>query len=111
MEEVDTEKGVIIEFTAPYLSAANGMAEWMLGIVFGTVQILLLEAKISDGWWAEACDYAIKAGNLLPSSRRPDKVPEEEWSGKHQTVSHLRVWGSTCYAKIPVAKGHSKLSP
>ncbi len=46
MEEVDTEKGVIIEFTTPYLSAANGMAEWMLGIVFGTVQILLLEAKI-----------------------------------------------------------------
>ncbi len=61
------ERGVIIEFTAPYSSAANGMAEWTLGIVFGTVQILLLETKMSDGWWAEACDYTIKAGNLLPS--------------------------------------------
>ncbi|SJL14141.1 uncharacterized protein ARMOST_17596 [Armillaria ostoyae] len=105
------EKGVIFEFTAPYSSAANGMAERTFGIVFGTVRILLLEAKMSDGWWAEACDYAIKAGNLLPSSRHPGKVPEEEWSGKRQTVSHLRVWGSTCYAKIPAAKGHSKLSP
>ncbi len=102
--------GVIIEFTAPYSSAANGMAERTLGIVFGTVRILLLEAKMSDGWWAEACDYVIKAGNLLPTSRHPGKVPEEEWSGKRQTVAHLRVWGSTCYMKIPAAKGHSKLS-
>ncbi len=105
------EKGVIFEFTAPYSSAANGMAEWMLGIVFGTVRILLLEARMSDGWWAEACDYAIKAGNLLPSSRHPGKVPEEEWTGKCQTVGHLRVWGSPCYTKIPAAKGHSKLAP
>lgn len=81
--------GVIIEFTAPYSSAANGMAERMLGIVFGTVWILLLEAKMSDGWWAEACDYMIKAGNLLPTSRHPSKVLEKEWSGKRKTVAHL----------------------
>ncbi len=110
-ENWEIERGVIIEFTAPYLSAANGMAEWTMGIIFGTVWILLLEVKMSDSWWAEACDYAIKAGNLLPSSWHPGKVPEEEWSGKRQTVGHLRVWGSTCYAKIPAAKGHSKLSP
>ncbi len=103
-ENWEIERGVIIEFTAPYLSAANGMAEWTMGIVFGTVWILLLEAKMSDGWWAEACDYAIKAGNLLPSSWHPGKVPEEEWSGKRQTVGHLQVWGSTCYTKIPAAK-------
>ncbi len=66
---------------------------------------------MSDGWWAEACDYAIKVGNLLPTSWHPGKVPEEEWTGKRQTVGHLRVWGSICYTKIPTAKGHSKLSP
>ncbi len=31
------EKGIIIEFTAPYYSAANRMAERTLGIVFRTV--------------------------------------------------------------------------
>ncbi len=31
------DKGVIIEFMAPYSSAANGMAEHTLGIIFGTV--------------------------------------------------------------------------
>ncbi len=109
-KEWGIEKGVIIEFTAPYSSAANGMAEQTLGIVFGTVHILLLEAKMSNRWWAEACNYTIKAGNLLPSSRHPGKVPEEGWTGKHQTVGHLRVWGSPCYAKILAAKGHSKLA-
>ncbi len=54
---------------------------------------------------------AMKVANLLPTSRHLGKVPEEIWSGKKQTVGHLQVWGSTCYAKIPVAKGHSKLSP
>ncbi len=83
------EKGIIIEFTAPYSSAANRMAEQMLGIVFGTVRILLLEARMSNGWWAEACNYAIKAGNLLPTSHHPGKVPEEGWSGKRQTVAYL----------------------
>lgn len=102
---------MIFEFTAPYSSAANGMAEQTLGIVFGVVHILLLEARMSDGWWAEACNYAIKAGNLLPSLWHPGKVPEEEWTGKRQTVGHLQVWGSPRYTKIPAAKGHSKLAP
>ncbi len=66
---------------------------------------------MAHAWWAEACDYAVKAANLLPISQHPGKVPEEVWSGKKQMVRHLHVWGSTCYAKIPAAKGHSKLSP
>ncbi len=89
----------------------NGMAEQVLRIIFKMVQIMLVKAKMLHDWWAEACDYVIKAGNLLPSSRHLGKVPEEGWTGKQQTVRHLHVWGSTCYVKIPAAKGHSKLSP
>ncbi len=70
-------RGVLIEPMAPYSSAANDMAERSFGIVFGSVHIMLLEAGLSMGWWAEACDFAIKVGNLLPMSRYPEKIPEE----------------------------------
>lgn len=69
--------GVLIEFTVPYLSAANGVAERTFGVIFGSVWILLLKAKMAHGWWAEACDYAVKVANLLPTSWHPGKVPEE----------------------------------
>ncbi len=103
--------GVIIELMAPYSSAANGVAEQTFRVIFGSVWILLLEVKMAHALWAKACDYAVKVANLLPTSWHPGKVPEEVWSGKKQTVGHLWVWGSTCYAKIPAAKEHSKLGP
>ncbi len=61
------KQGIILLFMAPYSSAANGVAECAFGVVFGTVRIMLIEAGMSHGWWAEACDYTIKVGNLLPS--------------------------------------------
>ncbi|KAK0234779.1 hypothetical protein EDD85DRAFT_745724, partial [Armillaria nabsnona] len=96
---------------ALYLSAANRIAEQTFEIIFGLVQILLLEVKRAHAWWNKACNYIVKAGNLLPSSWHPGKVPEEVWSGKKQMVNHLCVWGLTYYIKIPAAKRHSKLSP
>ncbi len=92
------EQGVIIKLIPLYSSVANGMAKQALRIIFRMVRIMLVKAKISHDWWAEACDYAIKAGNLLSSSRHLGKVPEEGWTGKQQTVRHLHMWGSTCYA-------------
>ncbi len=76
-----------------YSSAANGVAERTFGIIFGSVRILLLEAKMAHVWWAEACDYIVKAGNLLPSSRHPGKVPEEVWSGKKADSQPLMRMG------------------
>ncbi len=76
------KQGIILLFTAPYSSAANGVAECAFGVVFRTVRIMLIEAGMSHGWWAEAYDYAIKVGNLLPSTRHPGEIPEECWTGK-----------------------------
>jgi len=30
-----------------------------------------------------------------------DKVPEEIWSGRKPSISHLKVFGSICYKHIP----------
>jgi hypothetical protein len=38
------------------------------------------------------------------------KTPEEAWSGRKPKVSHLKVFGSTTYTWIPVAK-QTKLDP
>ncbi len=80
------EQGVIIKLIPLYSSAANGMAEQALRIIFRMVRIMLVKAKMSHDWWAEACDYVIKAGNLLPSSWHLGKVPEEGWTGNSRRL-------------------------
>ena len=46
----------------------------------------------------------------------PGRIPKESFTGKRQDVSHLRVFGSKCWAKIPTVHGQqvtggSKLDP
>ncbi len=94
----------------PYLSAANGVAEWTFRVIFRSVRILLLEAKMAHGWWAEACDYAVKVANLLPTSQHRGKCLRRSGVERNKKLATYGYGGSMCYAKIPVAKGHSKLS-
>jgi len=49
--------------------------------------------------------------NLVPSSWWPHVIPAELWYEKWQDMSHLRPFGTTAYAHIPVDLNLSKLYP
>ncbi len=96
---------ILHEFTAPYSSAQNGLAERSIRTTMDDVRTLLRDSGLSHSYWAEAAAYSIDTRNLIPSRRHPGKIPLELFTGKRQSVAHLRVFGSRCWAKIPTVNG------
>ena len=103
--------GITHEFTAPYSSAQNGLAERAIRTTIDDVRTLLRDSGLGHSYWAEAAAYSIQTRNLIPSRRHPGRIPMESFSGKRQGVAHLRVFGAKCWAKTPTAHGDSKLDP
>src|ERR1700678_2565441 len=110
-EEYCKSHGITHEFTAPYSSAQNGLAERAIRTTIDDVRTLLRDSGLSHSYWAEASAYSIDTRNIIPSRRHPGHIPIESFSGKRQDVSYLRVFGAKCWAKIPTAQGESKLNP
>jgi transposase InsO family protein len=104
-EEYCQKHGIIHEFTAPYSSAQNGLAERAIRTTIDDVRTLLQDSGLGHSYWAEAAAFSVDTRNLIPSRRHPGKVPIEMFTGKRQSVSHLRVFGSKCWAKIPTVNG------
>jgi len=108
--------GIVHEFTAPYSSAQNGLAERAIRTTMDDVRTVLRDSGLGHSYWAEAAAYSVDTRNLIPSRRHPGRIPLETFSGKRQDVSHLRVFGAKCWAKIPTVNGAqvtggSKLDP
>jgi hypothetical protein len=107
---------IVHEFTAPYSSAQNGLAERAIRTTVDDIRTLLHDSGLSHSYWAEAAAYSVDTRNLIPSRRHPGRIPLESFSGKRQDISHLRVFGAKCWAKIPTVNGiqvtgGSKLDP
>ena len=63
--------GIIYEFTAPYSSAQNGLAEQAIRTTIDDVCTLLCDSGLGPSYWAEAATYSIDTQNFIPSHRHP----------------------------------------
>jgi len=104
-EDYCQKHGIVHEFTASYSSAQNGLAERAIRTTMDDVRTLLSDSGLSHSYWAEAAAFSVETRNLIPSRRHPSLIPLESFSGKRQDVSHLRIFGSRCWAKIPTVNG------
>eukprot|EP00253_Pinus_taeda_P034260 PITA_34260 len=58
---------------------------------------MLSGAGLGQEFWAEAVETTCYLVNRSPSSALEDKIPQEVWTGKKPSLSHLRVFGCHAY--------------
>eukprot|EP00253_Pinus_taeda_P029021 PITA_29021 len=61
-------------------------------------------AGLGQEFWAEALDTAYYLVNRSPSSTLDDKTPQEVWTSKKPSLSHLRVLECDAYVHAPKEK-------
>jgi transposase InsO family protein len=94
-------QGIIHEVTAPYTPQHNGLAERRNRSLLDMARSMLNEKKLPHEFWGETVNTATYILNKCPTKKMKDKVPEEIWSGRKPSISHLKVFGSICYKHVP----------
>ena len=70
---------------------------------------MLTHSNLDRKYWGEAVNTAVHLTNRLPTSALGGKItPHEKWTGRTPDLSHVRVFGSVCYANTPTV-GRRKL--
>ena len=94
-------RGIKGELTSPRTPEQNPIAEKMNRTIQERLQCMLSNASLSCGFWAEAMKTAVHVINRSPTKSLDGGIPEEAWSGKKPSYSHLRIFGCEAYAHVP----------
>ena len=62
---------------------------------------MLSGVGLGQEFWAEAMGIACYLVKILPSSVLDDKTPQEVWTGKKPSLTHLKVFGCEAYVHVP----------
>lgn len=95
--------GIERQLSAPYAHQQNGKAERVLRTVEGRMYAMLDHARLPQSLWGEAALCVTYLFNRSEShALPPGKTPYEMLHAIKPDVSHLRVFGSRCFARIPL---------
>ncbi|KAM1496471.1 hypothetical protein ACFXTO_031069 [Malus domestica] len=105
-----TAQGVFHQLSCPYTPEQNGLAERKHRHIVETALTLLQTAHLSPSFWTYACHTATYLINRMPTPVLHNKSPFELLYNDVPDLSHLRVFGCSCY---PLLKSYniSKLQP
>lgn len=101
--------GIRHEMTAPACSFQNGTCERANRTIVDKVRTMLSESGLPHMFWAEAARTVVYLKNRCPTVAVKGKTPQEAWTGKNVSLSHLRTFGCAAYSHVKHPK--SKLDP
>jgi hypothetical protein len=91
--------GITFEPSAPYTQNQNGVSERAIRTIVEKARSILLNAKLSKGFWEEAVRTAVYLKNRSPT-RAVDSTPYQAWTGQTPELGHLRPFGCDVYTFI-----------
>eukprot|EP00253_Pinus_taeda_P025701 PITA_25701 len=103
-EEFCKKCGIARKRTTPYTPQQNGDVERMNKMLMERARSMLNGAGLGQELWVEAVETTCYLVNRSPSSALEDKTPQEVWTGKKPSLSHLRVFGCDAYLHVPKEK-------
>jgi len=87
------------EPSAPYTQNQNGVSERAMRTIVEKARSMLLDAKLSEGFWEEAVHTAVYLKNRSPT-KAVDSTPIQAWSDKKLELHHLRPFGCDAYVYV-----------
>lgn len=102
------ENGIVHQTTVPYSPEQNGVAERANRSIMEKSRCMLQEATLGTQYWAEAVNTAVYLKNRSPTIAVRDCTPEEKWTNRKVSVSHLIIFGCIAYAHV---NNRTKLEP
>jgi hypothetical protein len=69
--------------------------------MIGKSRCMLSGVRLGKEFWAEVVGTACYMVNISPSSVLDDKNPQEVWTGKEPSLTHLKVFGCDAYVHVP----------
>ena len=97
------DAGIERHLASPYAHQQNGKAERAIRTIQGRSLAMLEAAHLPKYLWGEAVLTAGYLWNRTESrSLPPGKTLFEMVNGRKPDLSHLRVFGSRCWARIPI---------
>ena len=103
------EVGISLTSTCPHTPEQNMIIERAWRTIGESAIAMMLTASLSEVYWEEARKTACYMYNRSPSSHDAGFTtsPYESYYGTVPSVSHLRIFGSTCYpVNLTKAKGN-----
>ena len=109
--------GVLVEYTTPYTSNQNGIAERAIQTTWANSRAMLKDGDVPNALW----DYAVETDAYIrnrvtngPVVNGREVSPEEAYSGKRPSIDHIRRFGCICYSyvnpkSLPKGTRHDKL--
>jgi hypothetical protein len=85
----------------PYTPQQNGVLERMNKTLMEKSRCILSGSRLGQEFWAEAVGTTCFLVNKSPSSVSDDKTPQNVWTGKKPSLTHLKVFGYEAYVHVP----------
>jgi hypothetical protein len=93
--------GIKKELTTSYTPQQNGIAERRNRTIVEMARCMLKAMSLPNIYWADAVHSAVYILNRTPTKVVKNSTPYEAWFCRKPTLSHLKIFGSTCYVHIP----------
>ncbi|CAB0030719.1 unnamed protein product [Trichogramma brassicae] len=93
--------GTRLVTSAPYTPQQNGRAEREMRSIVESARTMLLSKRLPTRLWAEAVNTAVYILNRTLNSSNSKQTPFEIWFGRKPDISHVRIFGSECFAQVP----------
>lgn len=99
MQELLQRQGIRHDYSAPYASEQNGVAERINRTMLDAIRTKLHHANQPHELWPQALKAAAYVYNRKGCAPNNGLTPYEMWCGAKPSVAHLRVWGCEAYVK------------
>jgi len=94
-------KGIKHELSTPRAPEQNGFIERHNRTIVESGKAMLHDRNLPQYLWAEAANTAVYLKNRTATETLNGLTPFEKWFGEKPSLTHLRVFGSECYAHVP----------